>query len=505
MAQFLESMALPFLACLVLTGIHVYLGIHVLSRKVIFVDLALAQVAALGSVWGALLGWDLTGDPWVVKGFSLSFTFIGAAVFSVTRMRHERVPHEALIGITYAVALAATILASAHLAHGAEEVSELLAGSILWVRGQTIVITTLLYATIGLVHWLFRRQFFLISLHPEQAEAQGMPVRFWDFLFYVTFGFVVTSSVSIAGVLLVFSFLVIPAVIAILFVDGVRPRLITGWAVGTAVSALGCSVSYFRDLPSGPTIVVCFGACLLLAGVVRFVVHAPVRVTAVLRVAAGLVVFASLLGGSLLLRKREHHDIVHLLETGTTAERMLALAEVEADPALWPRIREAAQKTLKSGETEVRVRLLDLIQTRRDKSLLPDIHALLVDRDDAVRERVLRCVRDLSAPESRDPILAAAAKEEDEFIKVEMAEALLELGDPRGFGPMIDVITGGEAAQARRDAWEHLKAHAEIDIPFRAELPPEENAKAIEDLRRWWKDNAKTLVLARPGVFRAGS
>src|SRR5689334_4880654 len=126
MGSFLQSMALPFLGCLVLTGIHVYLGIHVLSRKVIFVDLALAQVAALGSVWGMLLGWDRASDPWTVKGFSLGFTFIGAAVFSMTRMRHERVPHEALIGITYAVALAATILFSSHLAHGAEEVSDLL-------------------------------------------------------------------------------------------------------------------------------------------------------------------------------------------------------------------------------------------------------------------------------------------------------------------------------------------------------------------------------------------
>src|SRR6185295_5746236 len=227
--------------------------------------------------WGVLLGWDLQDDPWAVKAFSLAFTFLGAAVFTLTRMRDERVPHEALIGITYAVALAATILASAHLAHGAEEVSDLLAGNILWVRGDLIVFTTLLYAAIGTVHWVFRKQFFLISLHHEDAEARGISVRFWDFLFYVTFGFVVTSSVSIAGVLLVFSFLVIPAVIAILFVDGIRARLVAGWIVGTLVSAIGCSLSYFRDLPSGPTIVVTFGASLLLAGIVRFVVHAPAR------------------------------------------------------------------------------------------------------------------------------------------------------------------------------------------------------------------------------------
>ena len=150
MSQFFASMERPFVACLLLAGILVYLGIHVLSRKVIFVDLALAQIAALGSVWGVLLGWDLQDDPWAVKAFSLAFTFLGAAVFTMTRTRDERVPHEALIGITYAVALGATILASAHLAHGAEEVSELLAGSILWVRGDTILLSILVF--LSLIH-----------------------------------------------------------------------------------------------------------------------------------------------------------------------------------------------------------------------------------------------------------------------------------------------------------------------------------------------------------------
>ena len=489
MGAFLQSMAVPFLACLVLTGIHVYLGIHVLSRKVIFVDLALAQVAALGTVWGVLLGWDRAEDPWIVKGFSLSFTFVGAAVFSLTRMRHERVPHEALIGITYAVALAATILASAHLAHGAEEVSDLLAGNILWVRWDLILFTALLYAAVGIVHGLFRRQFFLISLHPEEAEAQGLSVRFWDFLFYVTFGFVVTSSVAIAGVLLVFSFLVIPAVIAILFFDGVRSRLVAGWVVGTVVSAVGCSLSYFRDLPSGPTIVVTFGAALLAAGVARYVLRSPARGLALARVAGGITLLALLVGGSLLLRKQERHDLVELLQSGTPSERLLALARAESDPALWEELRPAARRLLHSGETGVRVRILDRIEERRDFSMLPDVHPLLADPDDSVRERALRCLRALAAPESRDRILAAASKEEDEYIKVEMAEALLELGDPRGFGPMIEVIENGEAAQARRDASEHFRAHADVDATNPAEL------------RAWWHANREKLVILRPGVF----
>ena len=203
-------MLYPFLACLVLTGMHVYLGVHVIARKVIFVDLALATIAALGALWGALLGWDVHHDEWAIKGFSLAFTFLGAAVFALTRGRKERVPHEAIIGITYAVALAAMILGSSKLPHGAEEVRDLQAGSILFVGAGTVAATAGLYALIGLFHYRFRHQFFSLSEDPEGAQARGLNVKFWDFLFYASFGFVVTSSVAIAGILLVFAYLVIP-------------------------------------------------------------------------------------------------------------------------------------------------------------------------------------------------------------------------------------------------------------------------------------------------------
>jgi zinc/manganese transport system permease protein len=502
MSAFFESMGYPLLACLILTGIHVYLGIHVISRKVIFVDLALAQVAALGSVWGVLLGWDLANDPWTVKAFSLAFTFIGAAVFSLTRMRSERVPHEALIGITYAVALGATILASAHLAHGAEEVSELLAGSILWVRGETIVATTILYAAIGTFHYLFRRQFFLISLRPDEAAAQGLNVRLWDFLFYVSFGFVVTSSVSIAGVLLVFSYLVIPAVIAMLFVDGIRARLTLGWIVGTVVSAVGCTFSYFRDLPSGPTIVACFGCALVLAGLGHYLATSESRARAALRVAAGTALFAALLGGSFLLQKHERHDLAHVLRDGNKAERMLALAEVEADPSQWSKIKPLVRSVLHGKETEVRVKLLELVCKRREVEFLADVQALLSDADDVVQEKAVRCVREWGGPDSANALFAAASRESDEYMKVEMAEALLELHDIRGAPLLIDVIATGEAVQARRDAWEHLSAHVPIDIPVRTDLPPNENVQGIAALRRWWEEHRAALKLDHGDVFK---
>jgi hypothetical protein len=315
---------------------------------------------------------------------------------------------------------------------------------------------------------------------------------------------VVTSSVSIAGVLLVFSFLVIPAVIAVLFVDGIRPRLVVGWIVGTIVSALGCTVSYFRDLPSGPTIVACFGAALLLAGVAHHIAASPARGFASLRVLGGTVVVASLVGGSFLLRKREDHDLVHLLEAGSKGEKMLALAAVQAEPDLWTRVRPLAPAILRLGATEVRVRLLDLVQARRDVSLLDEVHALLGDPDDTIRDRALRCLKALGRPESVEPLIAAARREEDEYLKVEIAEALLELGDPRGFAPMIDVIADGAApAQARRDAWEHVRAHAILDVALHADLPPEENDKAVADLRRWWAENGAKLVPRPSGIFEA--
>ena len=495
MPEFLRSMAWPFLACLILTGIHVYLGIHVIARKVIFVDLALATIAALGAVWAALLGWDLHEDPWAVKAFSLGFTFLGAAVFSFTRMRHERVPHEAVIGITYAVALAAIILGTAKLPHGAEEVRDLQAGSILWVRGETILFTAILYAAIGVFHWIFRRRFLAISLDPERAEAQGIRVRTWDFLFYVSFGFVVTSSVSIAGVLLVFSYLVIPSVVAVLFAEGIGARLAIGWTVGTLVSAAGVSISYFRDLPSGPVIVVTFGVFLGLSGLAHYLLHSRDRGRALLRVTLGALALASALGGSTLFRKRADLELAHLLEEGTKAERIQALALVARSPERWNEIEPLCSPLLSSGDIEVRLGLLDLILELEKKEMLPSVQALLSDPDDVVREHALKCVRGLGSATSVEALLQAASTEEDEYLKVELAEAVIELGDARGIPILFDVMESGAARQARKDAWEHLNAHTLPPLEFHPDFESTEHEAEIQALRRWWELNQDTVKL----------
>jgi len=266
----LQFLAAPFVASLILAGIHAYLGVHVVERGVIFVDLSLAQIAALGSTIAILLpftGGDAHG-PWVYWT-GLCFTFIGAAIFSTVRVRHARIPQEAIIGIAYAVASAATILVMSHATSESEHLKEMLVGNILAVSWREVGNTAALYAAVGLFHYVFRRQFLAISMNHRQAEETGLNVRLWDFLFYASFGFVVTSSVLIVGVLLVFCYLIVPSVAAMLYAERIGARLAIGWTMGTVVSALGIYLSVKLDLPTGAAMVCTFGLVLILMAVVK--------------------------------------------------------------------------------------------------------------------------------------------------------------------------------------------------------------------------------------------
>ena len=266
----LMFLAAPFVASLILTGIHAYLGVHVVERGVIFVDLSLAQIAALGGAIALLL--PVTGGDAhapAVYWISLGFTFIGALVFSTIRGHRARIPQEAVIGICYAVASAATILAMSKATSESEHLKDMLVGNILAVSWPEVGETAVLYGAIGLFHYFFRKKFLAISMNPEQASQSGMPVAFWDFLFYASFGFVVTSSVAIAGVLLVFCYLIVPSVAAMLYADTIGKRLAVGWTMGTVVSALGVYLSLRLDLPTGATIVCTFGLVLAVLAAVR--------------------------------------------------------------------------------------------------------------------------------------------------------------------------------------------------------------------------------------------
>ncbi|MBN8551225.1 MAG: metal ABC transporter permease [Deltaproteobacteria bacterium] len=262
-------MLCPFIACILLTGIHAYLGLHVIERGVIFVDLALAQMAALGATLGYLFGAHLHSTGSFI--ISSSLALCGAALFSLTRLRKQIVPQEALIGIAYAVSSAAAIIVLSRAPEGGEELKTLLVGHLLFIDWNEILRMAVLYAIIGTIHWLCRKPLLQISLHPDQAFAEGRNVRFWDFVFYGTFAFVVTSSVEVAGVLLVFSFLVVPAVCGAFLCDGIRARLLAGWSVSLLASFLGIAASYYFDFPTGATVVCVFGVALLMCGLVRAV------------------------------------------------------------------------------------------------------------------------------------------------------------------------------------------------------------------------------------------
>ncbi len=265
--DFLWLMSKPFLACVILTGIHAYLGMHILQREVIFVDLSLAQIAALGAAAAFFLGFDMHG---VAAYFiSLGATLAGAVLLVMVRPPRRSVPQEALVGIIYVVAAALAILVLHEAPEGDEHIRHMLIGNILLVDSAALLKIALLYSIIGAIHWKWRQRFFQISSNRAKAAAEGIQVRLWDLLFYGTFGMVVTSSVEVAGILLVFSFLIIPAVASALFFRSWNARLIFGWMFGMAASAGGLGISYAADLPTGAAVVTVFGLLLAVAAVFR--------------------------------------------------------------------------------------------------------------------------------------------------------------------------------------------------------------------------------------------
>ena len=322
-----EFLAVPLLACLLLTAIHVYLGLHVLARGVIFVDLALAQVAALGVTVAFLAGHPIQSEA--AYWYALAFTLGGAALFAGSRARRAPVPQEAIIGIVYAVSAAAAMLVVDRAPQGSEHIKQLLVGSILTVTPAEVGALALLYAPIGVLLWLVRRPLLDISFDPDGAGARRA-VRRWDFVFYASFGVVVTSSVRLAGVLLVFAYLVVPATAAVMLTRSAPGRLVVGWALGVLVSVGGLAASWTWDLPTGATVVVAFG--VVLAGLaVGLAARAGARATrergvdALRGAAIGLCAAVGLAGLLLLLAPRMDHWWLDWLEATIPGVRSLFL------------------------------------------------------------------------------------------------------------------------------------------------------------------------------------
>jgi len=350
-----ELLWAPFVACLVLTAIHVYLGLHVLARGVIFVDLALAQVAALGVTIAFLAGHPIQSEA--AYWYALAFTLAGAALFAASRTRRVPVPQEAIIGIVYAVSAAAAVLVIDRAPQGGEHIRQILVGSILTATPAEVGALALLYAPIGTLYWLVRRPLLDISFDPDGAGARRA-VRAWDFVFYASFGVVVTSSVRLAGVLLVFAFLVVPATAAAALARSARGRLLVGWALGALASVGGLAASWTWDLPTGATVVVAFGVVVagvgLALGVRTGARAARERGVAALRgVAIVACALVGLAGLALALGPSMDHWWLDWLEASAPAAQTLFLREDERDTR-----RDAVEDVRRSVAEIERVRAM---------------------------------------------------------------------------------------------------------------------------------------------------
>jgi zinc/manganese transport system permease protein len=269
MMLFHYSFMLPALViCLILAGIHTYFGYHIVERGVIFVDLSLSQIAALGASVAILLGWG-ENAPTLSFLVSLGFTFGGAILFAFLRKSQNAAPMEALIGITYAGAIAISLLVLEKSATGTEHIKEMLVGTILTVSWHDVVQLGLIVLVVAIIHWLSRKSLFLISECPEKATERKLRLWLWDIIFYATFGVVVTSSVKVAGVLLIFSLLIIPAIAAMISTSGRVRRMVWGWGIGLAGCVLGLEVSLRGDFAAGPSIITTLLAIMLLCAGIK--------------------------------------------------------------------------------------------------------------------------------------------------------------------------------------------------------------------------------------------
>jgi zinc/manganese transport system permease protein len=326
-----------FLVAVCLVGIHAYFGIMVLARKVIFVDLALAQIAALGATVAFMLGHP--PQSIATYGYSLTFTLLAAVLLAFTRAWGTRVPQEALIGVIYVVAAAIAILLIDRAPQGAEHLKQILTGNILTSGFSDLAVIVPLYAAVGLLHWLLRR-------HMTGAGSLA-----WEFVFYATFGIVVTSSVAIAGVLLVFSFLIIPATIGILLADSLSRQLAIGWIIGVLVSAAGLAASFVFDLPTGAAMVCAFGASLALAGVLYPFVRGDRQralrsTTRTVRWIGAVILAGSAL--QLAVAPRADQPLLDLAEWATPSLRRLYFTRAEA--ATYAEATEYAERYRRQAE-----------------------------------------------------------------------------------------------------------------------------------------------------------
>jgi zinc/manganese transport system permease protein len=433
----LQLMLPSFCLCVLMVGMLSYLGIHVIKREIIFVDLALAQIAALGTLIAFLLGIPLhtQASYW----FSLALTAIAATVFTLSRSRDARVPQEAIIGLVYAIAAAVAIILIDKAPHGAQHIKDILTGSILWVKWRTVALVGVVYLGVGLFHFAFRSQFLGISEDVEAARARGLNVSLWDFLFYLSFGLVITVSVGSAGVLLVFVFLVAPAVMAVLITDRLLYQLVFGWGLGITATVTGLVVSYLADLSSGPLVIGAYAVALVLVSGIVHIVRAHDRNLALRRAALVAAGFAGCLAvllaaghavGSHFGRRGHGHEYNSTSTVGNRDRHQVELDDAHA----------AAETSESEMGTEV------------DSSADPEV---MFDESDDPPERADIVCRALKLHPAQGAALALRFLESDPplFFGQTVVEALdAALGAPSGYAVAepSDSPTNEEAAERVR-------------------------------------------------------
>ncbi len=473
----LEVLIWPFLASLVVISIHAYLGIHVIERKVIFVDIALAQIAAVGATVAILRGWEPgTAHTFI---YSMGFATLAAAVFAITRTREEHVPQEAIIGLTYAIASAAAILLSALSPHGAEHLAQLVAGNVLFATKEQVKQAALVYAGVGVFHLLCGRRFLLISERPAEAYERKIHVRTWDFLFYLSFAVIITLSVQIVGVLLVFCYLVAPAVFGALFSDRFWPRLAIGWTVSIAVTAIALYFGF--EYTTSPAVMCVFGAALVLGGVVRGILGARDRV---LGIAVAALTGAALVSGGWAVRRfdkppvdgHEHEEDephMHMEAPGGTGASVHPIGATLAD---W-------RKALHDPDASVRGHAIEDIAKHSDVAAAKDVAALLADPKAGVREAAAEALGTLGSAEAIPSLVQALPKQDDEWVTLKVARALARLGAKEGVPALLALAKDGEAKKVREEALAALLLAAGRD-----------DKQVLVEMSDWWKQNGDKLA-----------
>ena len=243
--------------------LHTYIGLHIVRRTLIFSDLVLDQLAAFGALAGIALGIEY--GTFQSYFSSMVAVLFGALLLALIKPKSRAIPREAVIGIMYVMALVASLLLADKLRGGEAYVTKTLAGSMLWVTWPLVCVTTVVYILLLLFHYKFRDKFIELAEKPDTVKNE----RFWDFLLFVTQGIITVLIVPIAGVLLAYAFLMIPAAIAAMFTKKWAGAVVIGWTVGFIACLVGLCCSYFFNLPYGPSLVLSLGVFFIAAIIIR--------------------------------------------------------------------------------------------------------------------------------------------------------------------------------------------------------------------------------------------